>query len=191
MAFGLLSAYGWLGEDPPWKSCHNQRTAIDLDGNSTSHQDTAARHYTLLGSLVLRTTMNTSSQTAVNWNKPIIFDEKVFGKTFQWSRKAVLHLRHWNSEGSQLEGCSSKEGEQSRKKLSLATTSYLHFRACENPQKWQNWRGRLSLLAGLFLTVPGSWEWLFGSHCVQPRAANHSQGSPMRVAQGLKHIETQ
>lgn len=45
MAFGLLSAYGSLGEDPSWKSCHNQETGIDLDGNSTSHRDTAALHF--------------------------------------------------------------------------------------------------------------------------------------------------
>lgn len=82
MASGLLSAYGWLGEDPSWKSCHNQRTGIDLDGNSTSHQDTAAWHYTSFGSLMLRTTINTPSQTAVNWNKPIIFDEKSVRKDF-------------------------------------------------------------------------------------------------------------
>lgn len=131
-----------LGRTHPEHPVAISRNAIDFDGNSTSHQDTGwpclLQTYCMalrLGSLVPQTTINALSRTPVNWNKPVIFDEEVFRKTFQWSKKLVLHfkaqiwlvlnLRHWTSEGSQLVGCSSTEREQSRNKLTLAPSSYL------------------------------------------------------------------
>lgn len=85
------------------------------------------------------------SQPSVNQNKSVVSDLQVFKKTSQWRKEFLLHLRHsfdsylfkilnlWNFPKpltewlSELEGCSSAEGEKRRKRVSLATASYFLY----------------------------------------------------------------
>ena len=128
-----------LGRTHPEYPVAISRIAIDLDGNSTSHQDTgwpwllqtcctALRFLWKPGAKDYNQCFITDSSqlepTSYFWWKSVQKDFPVKQEarcTFKAQIWLVLNLRHRTSEGSQLVGCSSTEEKQSRKKLSLAT----------------------------------------------------------------------
>lgn len=143
MAFGFLSADGCFGEDPSWISCCNQQKCHRLrwEQHFTPGHQLAVPPADLLHGITLGkpgatdykqcfiTDSSQLEQTSYFWWRSVQKDFPVKQEacsTFKAQIWLVLNLRHWTSEGSQLVGCSSTEREQSRKKLTLATSSYLH-----------------------------------------------------------------